>query len=192
MIRNKNLVDVIRPLLNEKSLSDEAYGRIMRKYSSDCKCSATVKTLCYSELCKLSEYFCYHVSIIQNGNIFEMELNNYFYGRYEHISACYRINPFNDAIVIVKNICKYNYSYKVFRYKPYAFDDLIFLPNISCFKYLFDYFNVYKQDSSLAQNLDELKEQTAVVAISKQCLTYTCYARKYPIPIILRWYEGYF
>lgn len=192
MIRNKNLVDVIRPLLNEMPLlDDEAYGRIMKKYSPACRCSATVKMLDYFELCKLSNNHCYNITIIQNGKIFEMELNNYFYGRYEHISACYQINPFNEAIVVAENNCKYN-SYKIFCYEPYAFDRSITLPDISCLKYLFVYFNVYKQDGSLAQNFDELKEETEVVAISKQSLTYTCHTRNYPIRIILRWYNGYF
>lgn len=191
MIRSKKLVEVIRPLLNEMSLSDESYGHIMKKYFSNCKCSAKVKMLDYSELCKLSQNHSYSLTIIQNGKIFDTELNNLFCGAYWHISACYRINPFNEAIVIANNICKYN-CYKVFCYKPYAFDTSIVLPNISCFKYLFDYFNVYKKDGSLAQGLDELVEETEVVAISKQSLTYTCYTRNYPIRIILRWYEGYF
>lgn len=191
MIRSKNLVDVIRPLLNEMSLSDEAYGRIMKKCSPDCKCSEKVKTIDYSKLCKLSKNHIYSISIIQNGKIFDTEFDNLFRGSYWHISACYMINPFNEAIVIARNNCKYN-SYKVFCYEPMPFDDLIVLPNISSFKYLFDYFNVYKKDGSLARSLDELVEETEVVAISKQTLTYSCYAKNYPIRIILRWFEGYF
>lgn len=59
-------------------------------------------------------------------------------------------------------------------YIPHVFDEAIILLQISCFKYIFNYFNVYKLDGSLAQNLDELKGETEVVAISKQSLTYTC------------------
>ena len=191
MIRSKKLVDVIHPLLNEMSLSDELYGHILRRYSPDCKCSAKVKMIDYAELCKLSKNHSYTTTIIQNEKIFDTELNNCFCGAYEHISACYQINPFSEALVIARNNCKYN-SFNVFRYIPNVFDEAIILPQISCFKYLFNYFNVYKLDGSLAQNLDELKGETEVVAISKQSLTYTCWKRSCPIRIILRWYEGYF
>lgn len=41
---------------------------------------------------------------------------------------------------------------------PHVFDKAIILLQISCFKYIFNYFNVYKLDGSLAQNLDEFFE----------------------------------
>jgi len=191
MIGSKKLLVMLRPMLNEMSLSDEVYGRIMRMYSPACKCSPRVKTLDYSELCKLSNSHNYMLTIIQNEKIFDTMMNNCFRGAYEHISACYQINPFCKAIVIARNNYKYN-SFRVFYYEPSSFDKVIVLPHISCFKPLFEYFNVYKADGTLVENLDDLIKETEVMAISKETLKYNCYGKSYTIHIILRWYEGYF
>lgn len=191
MIGSKKLLVVLRPMLNEMSLSDEVYGRIMRMYSPACKCSSKVKALDYFKLCKLSNSHNYTLTIIQNEKIFDTDTNNCFRGAYENISACYQIDPFSKAIVIARDIYQSN-SFKVFYYEPDAFDKSIILPYISCFKPLFEYFNVYKADGTLVENLDELAKETEVMAVSKGTLTYTCYGRSYPIHILLRWYEGYF
>ena len=45
---------------------------------------------------------------------------------------------------------------------------------------------------TLVENLDELKGETEVIAISKQTLEYDYAAKSHEIHIILRWYEGYF
>lgn len=189
MIRSKKFTNVIRPLLNEMAVSDEVYGQILRHYSPACKCSAKVKTLNYSELCRLGNNSNYDMTIIQNGKVFDRVMNNRFGVAYEYISPSYQINPFSDALVIARNICKD--SFMIFRYKPYAFFETIDLHCISCFKYLFEHFNIYKSNGSLAESLDELRGETEVIAISKQTLSYNCYGRSYAIHIILRWYEGY-
>lgn len=191
MIRSKKLLSVLRPLLDEMLVPDDVYGHIMKEYSPACRCSAKVKTLNYFELCKLAKNNSYNMTIVQNGKIFDTDMNNCFYGAYEHIRACYQISPFNKAIVIARNICKYN-SFRVFCYEPYVFDEIINVPQISCFKYLFGYFNVYKSNGTLVENLDELKGETEVIAISKQPLEYNYAAESHEIHIILRWYEGYF
>lgn len=178
-------------MLNEMSVSDEIYGQVMRRYSPSCKCSAKIRTLNYAKLCRLADNRNYNLTIIQNENIFDTIMNNCFCGAYENISACYQIDPFSKAIVIARNICKYN-SYKVFYYEPSAFNESILLPHVSCFKPLFEYFNVYKADGTLVASLEELTEETEVMAVSKETLTYHCYGESYPIHIILRWYEGYF
>lgn len=190
MIRSKKLTNVIRPLLNEMAVPDEVFGQIIRRYSPACKCSVKVKTLNYSELCRLGNNSNYDMTIIQNGKVFDTDRNNRFDGAYEHIRACYQINPFIDALVIARNIRKY--SFMIFRYKPCAFFETIDLNYISCLKYLFEYFNIYKSNGSLAENLDDLRRETEVIAISKQTLSYDCHGRSYAIHIILRWYEGYY
>ena len=51
---------------------------------------------------------------------------------------------------------------------------------------------VYKSNGTLVENLDELKGETEVIAISKQSLEYNYAAKSHEIHIILRWYKGYF
>ncbi len=190
MIRKK-LLSVLHPLLNDMSVPDDVYGRIMREYSPACKCSAKVKTLNFSELCKLGNNCIYNMTIIQDGEIFHTDINNYFYGAYEHIRACYQINPFSKALVIVRNLYKYNF-FRVFCYEPYVFDNIINVPQISCFIYLFSYFDIYNSNGTLVENLDELKGETEVIAISKQTLEYHYDEGHHGIHIILRWCKGYF
>ncbi len=189
MIRKKLLL-VLCPLLNEMAVPDDVYGRIVREYSPACKCSAKIKTINFAELCELGNNS-YNMSIIQNGEIFYTDRNNCFCGAYEHIWACYKINPFSKAVVIVRDISKYN-SFKVFCYEPYGFAKIINVPQISCFKYLFRYFNIYKSNGTFVNNLDELKGETEVIAISKQTLEYKYAENSYGIHLILRWCKGYF
>lgn len=191
MIGRKKLLSVLHQLLNEISVPDDVYGCIMRKYSPTCRCSAKVKTLNYFELCKLAKNNSYNMTIIQNGKIFDTDMDNCFQGVYEHISACYQINPFSKALVIGWKSSEYN-SFRVFSYEPYVFDETINVPKISCFKYLFGYFNVYKSNGTLVKNLDELAGEKEVIAISKQTLEYEYVSDSYELHIILRWYEGYF
>lgn len=185
MIRKKKLVDVIEPFFNQRSLTDELYGQILRRYSQSFACSSKVSEIDYSELCNLRR----SLSIIQNGKIFDTDLRNSFHQVHESINACYQINPFNSALVIA-NSPRSTESYEVFSYKPYAFDKMIQLPYISCFKYLFEYFNVYKSDGSLAGELEDLYGETEVFAVSKQLLHYDYCEKDYPLHIILRWYAG--
>ncbi len=189
MTKNKKLEMISQLLLSEMSLSNESYGYLMRKYLLVGKYSSEVKELNYAELCKLSEALTYTITIIQNDKVYETDTKNCFLGNYEHIHACYQINPFEKAVVIAQNI---NDSFKIFLYKPNAFEDTIILPRITCFKNLFEYFNVYKSDGSIAENLDDLKDQSEVLGISKQNLTYQCFGKDLPLHIILRWYKGYF
>ncbi len=188
MIRKK-LLPVLQTLLNGIDVSDEVYGSIMRDYSPNCKCSAEVKTINYSELCKLSKDHTYNITIIQEEKI--LTDTSHFHSGCEHVAACYQIDPFSQAIVIAESICKFNF-FRVFRYKPHFFDEIINVPNISCFKYLFGYFNVYKLNGTLVENWDELKSETEVIAISKQILECNDVEGHHEIHIILRWYKELF
>lgn len=185
----KKLVKVIFPLVSDGYLSILIYDKIIKNYSPSCKCAKKIGTLSYYGLCRLSKDLDYTVTIIQDDKIFDTKLNNRLEGEgFQHISACYQINPFSRALVIAQST--YDHKLKIFFYEPYAFDKAIVLPNLSSFKYLFDYFNVYKLDGSLAKDLNELTKENEVIAISKQHLTYEFDRKNYPIRIILRWYRG--
>lgn len=182
---NGKLIDVLIPLISD--LYDETYGQIIKRYATVKKCKKIVKTINYPKLCTLSRSF--GVTIIQGERIIDAEFNNFFSGSYEHINACYQMDPLKKAIVIAQNYA--NNSFRIFRYEPTPFDETIFLPNISSFKYLFNYFTVFKSDG-LAVDLNDLNGETEVYAISKYGLAYTCWKKDLEIHIILRWYEGYF
>ena len=185
--KEKNVFELVIQVLknNQIPFSDSLFSEIYERFHTYSSRSSP-KIINYSQLCQLREKDVNNwITIIQRDKIIT---------HHDSIDACWHMNPFEDAIVVVKKTYVVGFLYEkinVFIYKQSAFSDVIFLPNIEALKPNFTLFNVYAKSGTLITTPEVLSRYNEIVCISKQELRPAKTSKRLPTLIVMRYAPFY-